>query len=494
MAGGKFISMDKIRPGAYINFAANAANPVALGARGIVTMALPLNWGPENSIIEVKGSDMEDGSSLAKIGLVPEDADALLLDLAFQNANVVKIYNPVSGGTKASTTLGEVTESYVLTSDVEIVSGKTYYTRSGEGTELSPYVYTPVAEPEASALSTYYEKVVSEVLTATAKYPGAFGNKIAILIRELTDKFSVETYADGYLVDTQKVTTSSELKSNDYVEFNNGPIVAVSSTLLAGGATGTTPEESTYLRTYFNLLKTVKFHTLSYNGTLISVVKDFIQEMRDEEGKYVQAVVSTSDDVDYEGIINNVNGVILTDDTTITPVQFVAWVAGAIAGASIKESLTGKVVPNATKVSNPLTNDQIIEGLTNGKLILATNQNGDVRVEKDINSLHTFTATKNYSFSKNKIIRILDEIGSYVEDIWETTYMGKVPNNDNGRTLFKSSIINYLTDLQNNDIITDFDSSKVEVTAGQDIDSVIASIAIKPVDSMEYLYMVINVE
>lgn len=44
---------------------------------------------------------------------------------------------------------------YTLTSDTSLVSGKTYYTRSG----ASPnYVYTPVTNPSAASLSTYYEK------------------------------------------------------------------------------------------------------------------------------------------------------------------------------------------------------------------------------------------------------------------------------------------------------------------------------------------------
>lgn len=44
---------------------------------------------------------------------------------------------------------------YTLTSDTSIVSGKTYYTRSG----TSPnYVYTPVTNPSSASLSTYYEK------------------------------------------------------------------------------------------------------------------------------------------------------------------------------------------------------------------------------------------------------------------------------------------------------------------------------------------------
>ena len=47
--------------------------------------------------------------------------------------------------------------TYELTSDTEVDSNKTYYTRSGSGTSASPYVYTEVASPTKSNLGTYYE-------------------------------------------------------------------------------------------------------------------------------------------------------------------------------------------------------------------------------------------------------------------------------------------------------------------------------------------------
>lgn len=46
---------------------------------------------------------------------------------------------------------------YAATSDQSLVSGKTYYTRTGSGTTESPYVYTAVASPEAGSLASYYE-------------------------------------------------------------------------------------------------------------------------------------------------------------------------------------------------------------------------------------------------------------------------------------------------------------------------------------------------
>ena len=57
---------------------------------------------------------------------------------------------------KSATIVPVILGSYKLTTDISIVQGKEYYTRSGtEG----KYVYTLVPNPVASQLSTYYEKV-----------------------------------------------------------------------------------------------------------------------------------------------------------------------------------------------------------------------------------------------------------------------------------------------------------------------------------------------
>ena len=443
MAGGRFISMNKIRPGAYINFETSSAAKINIGSRGIAAMVYPLNWGKQLDLNEVTGEDMLTGESLAKIGLVAESADALLFNLALQNCKVLKIFNTNTGGTKASATLG------------------------------------------------------TNGLSVTAKYEGTFGNTIAMVIKEVDSKYVVETYANGYLVDSQKVATSAGLVANDFVVFNGGTLTETSSTLLQGGANGSAAASNTYLPVLFEKLRLTKWNTLAYNSTTaadITAVINYIRTLREDEGKYVQAVVANAADADYEGIINNVNGVVTNDGVTVTAADFTAWVAGATAGADINISNTGKVVEGVESIVGLLSNDDIIAGLNQGKFILSLAQNGNIKVEKDINSLHSFTTSKNYVFSKNRVIRELDEIGSAIEDIWETTYLGKVSNNDNGRMLFKSSIINYLSDLANRGVLQDFDSSNVEVIAGNDIDSVIANIAVKPVDSMEFLYMTINVE
>lgn len=94
----------------------------------------------------------------------------------FGDDRTVETDNSVTGGT-LSWEKNDLTEenlayllgheenaTYTLTSDTDIVEGKTYYTRSGEGTSQSPYVYTPVASPVKTSIDTYYELTALEII------------------------------------------------------------------------------------------------------------------------------------------------------------------------------------------------------------------------------------------------------------------------------------------------------------------------------------------
>ena len=442
MAGGIFFSQNKRRPGAYINFKKKGEELNLNSSRGIVAVGLDLDWGAEGELINVSASDMVEGKSLAKVGLMTGDEKARILNLILTNATIAKVYKLNKGGNKATGTIGTN-------------------------------------------------------LMATAKYPGLFGNKIAILVKQDDSVYEVETYADGYLVDTQRVTKIADLTENDFVTFSgNGDLEEIStSKLLTGGTNGETTAATAY-KEMFELLKMNKWQTIAIcnNAEAINpLIPDFIRKMRDVEGKYVQAVVANYDGADYEGIINNVNGVVI-NGKEISAVEFTAYVAGLTAGASYTESNTGKVIEGATAIIGQLDNEEIISGLKTGKFILSANQDGSIKVEQDINSLHNYTDELDYNFTKNRVIRVLDEIGTSIQTIWETTFLGKVSNNADGRDLFKSQISTYLHNLQNQGAIRDFGGSEdIRVAAGDNIDAVVAEIAVKPVDSMEFLYLTVNV-
>lgn len=96
--------------------------------------------------------DLLDDENLLKRAMVPGNTNKPVMDNGLESYDVYNLrfieYNyPV---------INEVV-TYKLTSDVALVDGKTYYTRTGSGTAQSPYVYTAVASPDVSDIATYYE-------------------------------------------------------------------------------------------------------------------------------------------------------------------------------------------------------------------------------------------------------------------------------------------------------------------------------------------------
>lgn len=443
MAGGTWTSQSKIRPGAYINFKAVAKGSMTVGDRGVVAMGLPLTWGEEGKLIEVLSSDLLNGNSRKLIGFTAFDTEAKLLSAALSYCYKALVYRTNSGGAKASCTIGK--------------------------------------------------------LICTAKCSGTMGNKLNVTVStdSTTGISTVITYLDGGIVDRQKVTSISELDDNEYIAFTeaeSGTFVETAGTPLTGGTDGTATDSTAY-PAMFNLLEMAKWQTfacLSSDSTIKANTVTFINKLRDDEGRYVQGVVSKYDAADSEGIINSVNGAVI-NNVTYDETAFVAVVAGMTAGASLNESNTAKVVSGATSIVGELTDAEIKAGLEKGQFIISPSTSGNIKVEQDINSLHNYTQDRNYTFSKNRVIRTLDEIGTTVKETWEDTYMGKVDNNDIGRGLFKSDLATYATELMRLNAIQNFETDDIEVSQGTDLDSVVVTWNIQPVDSMEKLYLTVNV-
>ena len=72
--------------------------------------------------------------------------------------------------------------------------------------------------------------------------------------------------------------------------------------------------------------------------------------------------------------------------------------------------------------------------------------------------------------------------------------MGKTDNNDDGRNVYKSDIIDYLLKLQKMNTIQNFDGANdISVVQGAHLDEVIVELNIQPVDAMEKMYMTVTV-
>lgn len=448
MAGGTWLSQNKVRPGAYINFKGIKKPSMTVGDRGIVAIPLVLDWGEEGKLTEVLSTELIDGSSKKAIGFTAFDSESKLLAAALSYCYKALVFRMNIGGLKAETVI--------------------------EGSRLK----------------------------ATAKYTGTFGNKIIIAVEEDSGVYTVMTYVDGETVDTQKVTTIQELASNDYVVFSDTgaegvetAIAATAGTSLSGGTSGVAVESTAY-PAFLSALASARFQTLCCFSTEANVKKNvltWVKSARDDEGRYIQGVMSSYDGADYEGIINIANGVVV-DGVDFSAEDSVALVAGMTAGANFKESNTARTVTGATSIIDSMSNEEIKTALQNGKFLFSESASGKIKVEQDINSLHTFTASRPYAFSKNRVIRTLDEIGTTTKQTWEDTHMGKIDNTDDGRGLFMSDLVSYGNSLQNLGGIQEFaGADDIEIAQGNDLDSVLCTWAVKPIDSMEKLYFTCNV-
>lgn len=441
MAGGEFEAYNQPRPGAYIVFK-SASQPLnQVGSRGIATLALPMNYGPNDTLIELTAEQLLDGSCEPLIGCNIMEAESLIYQQVLTDCYKVLLFRTDTAGTKASLTLG--------------------------------------------------------ALTATAKHAGISGNKISVAIVKNGDVYDVITSFNGLVRDQQTGTKVSDIKSNDYVDFSGTGETLLSEQAggnLEDGANGST-DNGNYTK-YFELLKTANWNVMGIpeedSTEIHAQIKQFIEYMRSTTGTKVQAVVNDID-ADYEGIISTMDQGYKSDQYEITPAIFVARVTGMQAGAAINQSRTYYAFEDAKEIINQMTHDQIVENLKKGKFLLSARQDGVVVVEQDINTLHTFTSTKDYSFSKNRVIRTIDQIANDIRLLFEKSYLGKQDNTEDGRDIFKSDIIDYLLKLQKMRAIQNFDGlTDITIKQGANLDEVIVELNIQPVDSMEKLYMTVT--
>ena len=437
MAGGTWTIQNKLRPGAYINFEAIPSWDGALSGRGVATMPLTMDWGVEQTVFAVTGSELLNGKATAKLGHGMADSESLIFRQCLQNCPKLLVYRLNSGGEAATATLGN--------------------------------------------------------LTATAACSGTRGNDLSVCVAADGDAFTVYTYLDGEEQDAQTVSTIAGLTANDWLTFSgSGALTAVAATALSGGSNGTVAADA--YSDYFEAVKTESWQVMGIpadNATLAPLVLAYIRQLREQMGKKVQAVVYNYA-AGYEGVISCKQGY-STATEIISATDFVAWVTGVTAGAAIDHSNTYKPVEGATAIVSPLDDEELEEALADGFFLLSRRTDGKIIVEQDINTLTD--GSVNAALKKNRVVRTLDEIANTIAALFESNYIGRVDNNDVGRALFKEDILKYCENLTALGAITAFEgSADVSVSQGEDSDSVVIELAIRPVDAMEKLYMTVEVD
>lgn len=434
LGGGTFTAQNKILPGSYINFVSLSRANAGLSDRGIVTMPLSLDWGESGKVIEVTNADFQK-NTLKLFGYdYSHDKMKGLRDL-FLNARTLYAYRLNGAGEKA-------TCAY-----------------------------------------------------ATAKYAGTRGNDLKIIIAKNADdnsKWDVKTVLGTTIVDEQVgVANAAALVNNDYVDFKTTATLAVTAgTALTGGTNSEVNGEA--YQGYLNKIESYTYNIMGVattDNTIKNLIVAFTKRMRDEVGAKFQAVLHNIA-ADYEGVINVINTV--TADANFDASAIIYFMAGIEANCAINKTCLNKIYNGEFEVNTDYTQSELEDAIKNGKLVLH-NVNNEVRILEDVNSLVTTSDTKGEIFKNNQTIRVADQIANDIAVLFNTKYLGNVPNNESGRISLWTDIVKHHTQLQEIGAIEDFSDENVTVSAGESKSSVVIDDVITVINAMSQLYMTVKI-
>lgn len=326
---------------------------------------------------------------------------------------------------------------------------------------------------------------------ATAKYSGIRGNDLIIVVSKNVDneeKYDVSTVLGTKTVDEQTVTSAADLVDNDYVVFNTEATLEETAGInLTGGTNGESTGSSH--QEFLSKLEAYSFNAVgcdSSDETVATLYATFVKRMRENIGTKCQAVLYNTAS-DYEGVVNVVN------TTEESNTGLICWVTGIIASCAINKSNTNKTYDGEYTVNTEYTQTELEDGIDAGKFML--HKVGDeVRVLRDINSLVTTDTEKNDDFKNNQTIRVIDQVATDVAATFNDKYIGKIQNNEAGRTSLWNDVCLLFQEYQTMGAIENFSTDDITIELGNSKESVVIDASVEPVNSMEKLYMSVVVE
>lgn len=430
LGGGNFTALNKGLPGTYMNFVSAANRGELLSERGTAAIPMVLDWGPERQVFEVSVNEYQERCQ--EIFGYPSDAPEMWPVRELFKHLTKGVFYRINSGVKAACDYGE------------------------------------------------------------AKYSGIRGKALSLVISPNVNdetKFDVKTLMDRKEVDRQTVEKADQLQDNLYVVFKkDATLEATAGIPLTGGTNGETATGKDYTE-FLEKIESYSFQILCC-PVLDEVVKGvFIQytkRLRDEAGVKFQTVVYKNSTADYEGVISVENSALQWEQ------GLVYWVAGIQAACEVNKTNENKVYDGELTVNTDYTQEQLLRAVQTGKYMF--HKVGDsVRVLMDLNTYVTFTEEKGEDFSSNQTIRVLDQIGNDIAGLFQSRYLGTMPNDESGRVSLWNDIVTYMKRMSDMRAIEDVVSKHIVIDKGQTKRSVVVNLPVVPVHCMSQLYMTVVV-
>ena len=242
-----------------------------------------------------------------------------------------------------------------------------------------------------------------------------------------------------------------------------------------------------------NALEAYEFNVVcayTSDATEAKTYIDKVKTWRDELGKKCQVVVYNQTNPDYEGVINVVSTVA---DAGADTHALVAWVAGAEAACKVNESCTNMLYDGQYTVITNKTQAELEKCIDDGQIAFHLVY-GEIRLLEDVNSLITTTTDKGDDFKYNQTIRVIDQIANDIAKLFNTKYLGKIPNNASGRMSLWADVVAHHRELESIGAIENFNATLLTVEQGATKKSVVVNDCVTVVNAMAQLYMTVVIQ
>lgn len=433
LGGGTFTVQNKELPGAYINFVSAASANAALSNRGIATMPLELDWGKENEVFEVTNEDFQE-NSLEIFGYEYSHEKLKGLRDLFLNTKTLYAYRLNSGGEKASNAFAE------------------------------------------------------------AACEGTRGNDLKIIVQQNVDNeklFDVKTLLGAVEVDEQTAESAEELKDNSFVKWKRDAVLELTAGMpLEGGTNGEVNGAA-----HQAYLDKIESYTYNVMGAAVTdeVTKGlytaFCKRLRDEMGIKFQLVLYRCA-ADYYGVISVKNK---TLDENWGEASLVYWVTGTEAGCEVNRSNQNRIYNGGFTVEADYTQTELKTAVKSGEFVFHK-VGQEIRVLDDINTMVTVSEVQGDVFKDNQTVRVMDQIANDIAVLFNTKYLGVVPNDNAGRISLWSDIVKHHEQLREIRAIENFSDEDVTVSEGNSKKSVVVTDLVTVVNAMGKLYMTVTVQ
>lgn len=415
-----------------MNFVSAARASSAISDRGFVSVPMELNWGEDGKVFTIESADFQK-RSMEILGYAYDAPELKPLRDLFLNARTAYLYR-LNSGEKAENAYG------------------------------------------------------------TAKYTGTRGNDIRIVIQANVDepeKFDVITYLGASKVDSQTVGEAAELEENSFVRFKKD--IQLEATAGAPMSGGVNKEEITGDDHQAAL---VKLEAYTCNILICTATDEkmkklyaaFTKRLRDETGVKFQTVIYGYAG-DYPGVINLKNAV--TEEGTKGN-ELVFWLGGAEAACAANKTLTNRNYDGEYMVAAEYTQTELVKALQAGELCFHKVGN-EIHVLDDINSFVTFTDEMSRDFSMNQVVRVLDQYGNDIALLFNSKYLGKIPNDKDGRVSFWGDLDDYNKKMQSLRAVTNYNPEELTVEQGEERTAVVVRNPVQVVCAMAKCYMTVYV-